>query len=295
MNRIALAAVVASAALGGVAHAADLMTDVKLPGVVLADAPAAMTGDGTFYVGGLSLTDYYDDQYSFTGGIVGASGRVNIWFGPEMSGQLDVSGEHLTSGYDSDYDYSVYNAAAHLSWRPDNRLMGVFGSVGVTDNDNMGGTFATIGVEGQVDMGQVQLYGQAGLTRSLDTEVDYYDVSAPFVRGEARYFVDPNLMLSASAGYTHIVYDGADYPIDGYSWGAAAEYKFDESPLSVFASYQGSYESEPDEDEAWAKHAVLVGVKISDGTLEDAAKTGATLRDYNPITGYEHLRFTNWE
>jgi hypothetical protein len=295
MNRFALAAVAATATLGGGAYAADLMPEMKLQGVVQADAPAAMTGDGTFYVGGLSLTDYYDDAYSFTGGIVGASGRVNIWFGPEMSGQLDVSGEHLTSGYDSDYDYSVYNAAAHLSWRPDTRLLGVFGSVGSTDNDNMGGTFATVGVEGQVDLGQVQLYGQAGLTRSLDTEDPDYDVSAPFIRGEARYFVDPNLMLSANAGYTQITYDGPD-KLDGYSWGAAAEYKFDDSPMSVFASYQGSYEDEPDEPgESWAKHAVLVGVKISDGTLEEAAKSGATLRDYNPITGYEHLRFTNWE
>ena len=44
-------------------------------------------------------------------------------------------------------------------------------------------------------------------------------------------------------------------------------------------------------------HAAVVGIKFNFGSdsLAGAAKSGATLRDYNPLTGYEHLRYTDWE
>lgn len=290
MNKLMLAAA-AVATMAGSAQAADLLVG---PGLIETD-PSGVSADATFYVGGLSLTDYYDDANSFTGTVFGLAARAGTTLAPSISGQLDLSAEFVTNSDDSSYDYSSMNAAGHLNWREDGHLIGVMGSVGRTTDTEMGGTFATLALEGQVDVGPVQLYGQGGVVRSLSTDDVDYDVTAPYVRGEARYFIDPNFMVSANAGYAQITYDGPDEPIDAFSWGATAEYKFEDSPFSVYASYQGNYETEPAEDEDWTKHAVLVGVRVSTDTLEGAARSGVTLRDHNPITGYDNLRFSNWE
>lgn len=296
MKRLSLAALTL-AAMSSTAFAADLMID---SGVVEAPAAAASTLSGDFegYVGGLSLTDA-DETYSFTGYLLGGAARVNAWLSDEVSAQFDLSGETLNGG-DPDgesSDYSVLEAAAHINWRTSDLLLGVFGSVGaMSDSDYAAlgdGSFATIGGEAMSTMDQIQLYGQVGYTKGFG---DVDDVSALYARGEIRYFVNPNMMLSANIGAARVDYGKSDQ-IDAVRWGAKAEYRFDDSPISIYAAYQGNYQTESDEDEEWTVHTALVGIKFNFGsdTLEDAAKSGATLHDYNPITGYEHLRYVEWE
>ena len=42
---------------------------------------------------------------------------------------------------------------------------------------------------------------------------------------------------------------------------------------------------------------MVAGLKFNFGTdtLQAAAKSGPTLRDYNPITGVQSVRYNNWE
>lgn len=296
MKRLTLAALTL-AAMSSTAIAADLMIDA---GVVEAPAAqaAALSGDFEGYVGGLSLTDA-DETYSFNGYLLGGAARVNAWLSDQVSAQFDLSGEMLNGG-DPDgesSDYSVLEAAAHVNWRTSDLLLGVFGSVGaMSDSDYAAlgdGSFATIGGEAMSTMDKIQLYGQVGYTKGFG---DVDDVSALYARGEIRYFVNPNMMLSADIGAARVEYGKSDQ-IDAVRWGAKAEYRFDDSPISIYAAYQGNYQTESDEDEEWTVHTALVGIKFNFGsdTLEDAAKSGATLHDYNPITGYEHLRYVEWE
>lgn len=263
--------------------AADLVVEAA---PVEPPAPA-VSGDVSIYLGSLYIDDIGDDS-TYNGTTYGVAGRVNLPIAPEISIQADLSGEKLNG----DYAYSVYDLAGHVSWRKDGVLVGTFASVGV-DEDWWDETVATGGVEGQVTMDNVQLYGQLGYTASVGGDDD---ISAWFVHGEARYFVTPNLQLTGSVGVLHQEYHDGD-PLEGVNWGASAEYRFDDSPISIFASYVGNYETEDQEDEKWATHALLVGAKFSFGSesLQDAAVNGATLRDYNPITGYGFDRYNNFE
>ena len=280
----------ALASLSAGAYAADM------PGTVQVSQPQGVSGDAMLYVGGLSLTDTsVDEAEDLSSRLAGGAGRVNVWLTPEIAAQFDASGERLSD--DLGDDYSVYDGAAHLNWRKDDFLLGVFGSIGSSDNQNMDGTFVTAGAEAQVDIGQVVLSVQGGETRSIATANPDYDVVAPYVRGEIRYFLTPNLVVSGNAGAMYETYDDPDEPLSATTWGAEVEYRFDNSPISIFAGYQGSYEAENTEARYWTKHAVVAGLKFNFGTdtLQAAAKSGPTLRDYNPITGVQSVRYNNWE
>ncbi len=259
----------------------------------------AMSGDIVAYAGFMRLTDDYDSDYSFSPSIIGGAGRVNIWLAPQWSTQFDLGAERASGkAFGSTYSDTSVNFAGHASWRSNGFLLGALASIGSDNDDSWNGRFATGALEGQATFGNFQLYAQGGFTDSLSID-NYGYLTARYIRGEARYFATPNLMLAANLGYTYETYDGHDYPLKATTWGADVEYKFDKSPVSIFASYQGSYTSEtPNEPgETWKTHTVLAGVKFSfgDQTLQSAATSGATLRDYNPITGYSHLRFNNWE
>ncbi len=253
-----------------------------------------ISGDFALYGGGFWINDYAFPLFSDHGTIIGGEARVNYWVLPAISGQLDVDAEYVRDTVFPALAQTTVNLAAHLNWRSDNMLFGGFASVGV-DRDWWESTFGTIGVEGQVDLGDhMLLYAQVGGFRSLSGT---WGVTGTFVRGEGRYFIDPNTMAAANLGYSlYYYFNGAD-AVDAIQWGLDVEHRFTTSPVSVFASYQGSHEREAAEAESWAVHSFLIGLKLSFGTqtLEESSKTGPTLRDYNPMTGANHIRFSDWE
>jgi hypothetical protein len=262
-----------------------------------------VSGDVVVFGGGTQLTDYYDSLYSMSPSVFGGAARVNIWLAPNLSTQLDISADR-SSGTANGYQYTddALDLAGHLSWRDGDHLLGVMASTGSDSYWNYEegiSRFATVGLEGQVNLGNAQFYVQGGLTSTLDPTT-YENLSASYIRGEASYFVNPNAKVSANLGYAHETYDGSDYPLEVLTWGADVEYKFDASPLSVFVSYQGSHSSEDpaEADEIWTNQTLLAGMKFSFGgnsTLQEASTAGAALRDYNPVTGYGHVGFNNWE
>lgn len=280
----------AGAALGALtigAQAADLY---RAPAQAKVVEPSRISGDLSFYGGWFQFSDSSD--YSFNGSVIGGLGRANIWIAPNMSVQFDLSGENVVSTFDDD-NYSVINLAGHWSLRNPGYLLGAFVSIGAQDNW-WNARFGTIGIEGQTYVGPLQLYVQVGYTGTLQNADNMSNVNALYGHVEARYFINPNLMLAANVGIAH------ERDIDGSEtynpvrWGADLETKFGSSVFGGFLSYQGSHESYS--GYSFTNHAVLAGLKIhfNNATLQSAAQAGATLKDMNPLTGVNHLRLNNY-
>jgi hypothetical protein len=252
-----------------------------------------VSGDIWVYGGLYHLEDYYSPSYNDNGHVYGAAARANFWLGQNLSAQVGVNAEQLHYPGGS-YDYHTANISGHVSHRDSTYLFGAFGSVGMQSENWWDTTFATVGVEGQIYSGPVQLYVQTGITGGPN---DGDQIIAYYIHGEARHFVNPNLMLAANAGGFWEEYDGPDDPIHGFRWGADIETKLNGSGVGGFLSYQGNYENEPSEGESWAVHSVLLGAKLhfNNDTLQSAAIDGATLKDFNPLTGDNHSRFNDWE
>ena len=258
-----------------------------------------VSDDFSIYGGHLTMDDHYRNDFSFNKGeVIGGVARVNVWLNSEWSTQFDISGEHikdgpLNSNTTTDYSYSVLNTAAHISYRKSNYLVGGFFSIS-EDHAWWDDKFRTFGLEGQYTIDRVVLYGQFGRTKSIHNSGDYYDTKAIYGRAEGKYFITDNLMLSANVGLTEYSSDFGD--IDGRTWGLDTEYRFDKSPVSFFASYQGSYEEEKAQDIDWTTASFIVGIRYSLGTksLRGASQFGPTLHYYNPFTGVSHVRFSHW-
>ena len=274
---------------------------LSISSVTLADdTKPPMSADISIYGGQLTMDDHYNNDFSFNKGeILGGAARVNVWLNSEWSTQFDISGEHIKDGpLDSsiswDYRYSVLNTAAHISYRKSNYLVGGFFSIS-EDHNWWDDKFRTIGLEGQYTLDRTVFYGQVGRTKSVHDSGVYWDTKAIYGRAEVKYFTTDNLMLSANVGLTEYTVDRGD--VDGRTWGLDAEYRLDESPVSFFASYQGSYEEEKAEDQDWTTASFILGIKYSLGTksLIEALRSGPTLHDYNPFTGASHVRFSDWE
>ena len=255
-----------------------------------------MSGDLAFYGGWLGLTTS-PSSGNTNGSLFGGLGRVNIWLNPTTSAQFDLSAANdAESKYDN--SYAIANLAAHLSHRSmPGRLVGVFGSLGYFGGP-WGDRLATIGLEGQAYAGPILLYGQAGYSTSFFA-TGGTGLNALYVHGEARYFFNPNLMLAANLGYARANETGNEVePHDLWRWGADLEWKHDSSPFGAFLSYQGSYDVEhgPSGDSPVTDNILLAGLKFHFGnqTLKAESDSGATLKDFNPYTSTNHVRFFDW-
>lgn len=209
-----------------------------------------------------------------------------------------MSGESAEIKLDgSKFKSSAADFAVHLNHRYDDLLFGGLVSFGSTNglDEWTGSRFVTLASETQLTSGNNLVYFQAGLTKGF---AHNNFETAPYLRAEVRHFLKPNTMVAANLGYASLTYDQGSSTIQHNTWGLDAEHRFDDSMFSVFGSYRGSHNNEIDEGERWLTHVVLVGVKMSFGgknTLQATSKSGATLANYNPITGVDRLRFGDWE
>jgi hypothetical protein len=271
--------------------------------------------------GGLGDLGYSgtDRKWMFNG-----AARVNWWVGPNLSTQFDVWGgaDDFGRGTDSGSGFNNgvivnFNLGSHFSYRvPEQYLIGLFGAVGgIGSNDNCcnggaGFTHGTLGLEGQYYYGMLTLYGQGGVQTSLSDGNDGGSYQAWFLRGVARYFVDPNLKFEGSlyytqgwadAGYDFIPTFGAPAELDGdsmkmqqFAWGFGVEKKFDASPFALFARYSGAWTkfSNSFSNSAFSnqgettEHAFKVGFRLylNEQTLKYNDRMGTTLDIVDPMT-----------
>lgn len=219
------------------------------------------------YVGGIRFSGDGDSEDAW---IFGGAARANYAFTSHWNIQGDLFGE--STRFD-DFNFDHLGAGAHLFWRDPNRFaLGVFGSVTSI------GSFEDIkeyliGPEGQVYFGNLTLYGQAYYGQIDGFGGDSVDIWGG--RGVARYFLHDNFKLEGEVGFR--TYSGFGDDVDVWTFAAQADYRFADSPFSVFGRYQFDTLSGdiPDLD----THKFLVGFRGTFGakTLMEEDRYGATM------------------
>lgn len=235
----------------------------------VADVREPFSGHIEGYVGGVrfSFDGDSDDAWIF-----GGAARANYAFTSHWNIQGDLFGE--STRFD-DFNFDHLGAGAHLFWRDPNRFaLGVFGSVTSI------GSFEDIkeyliGPEGQVYFGNLTLYGQAYYGK-LDSSFGF-DADIWGARGVARYFLHDNFKLEGEVGFRNYSEDGFDF--DNWTFAAQADYRFADSPFSVFGRYQFDTYSFSDGPGDLDSHKFLVGFRGTFGakTLIEEDRYGATM------------------
>lgn len=274
-------------ALSVSAHAADLM--VMDEPMAMAAAPAISGYVGVF--GNATTWDYWDDDYNPWVGF-GGEAAVAYWLTDDLQVELELSTWSAGDAYYDGY-YSPYGtlAAAHLNFAMgQGTSVGVFGGALASSEDYEEGTVYSVlgGVEGQVGLGDAfVLNGQLGYLSGVSGYYieDDYPLNVLFAELSAKFFPVENLKLEASVGAIAGEIYGEDYDASTLTYGAEVEYKFDDAPFSVFASYSGYADDGYFDSSA---NTVKVGARIAfgDETLKERATTGAShnVMDLSPVS-----------
>lgn len=223
--------------------------------------------------GSISLDGTLGYEAGSFGVLLGAAGTV---YTKPTEGSLD----DFTT-FHADVTGHAYIAASEML------LVGVFGGIGAHDDngdsdESMRYGFA--GFEAKADFDWGNAFGQVGYLNSSD-EYDEGTQKAPFVRIGATYFLDDNFAISA-AGSLAGGFKYGDEPNRIVSLEVEPEYKFADSPLSIFARYEFSQISYDDSGDRYGDnfHALKVGIRLrTDGTLRENLSGGGGLS--NPMAG----------
>jgi hypothetical protein len=189
-------------------------------------------------------------------------GTVNIPAGPDWGVQLD--GEYLNLEAD-DVDGDSWSGAAHIYRSGASGAVGLFGAV----SDAEDATFYAVGAEALAYFDRFTLEGQLGYGEVEDIDgADFYAA-----RGQARYFVNDNLRLDATGGFSRIAIDDVD-DFDIVSYGVGAEYQLTNAPVSFYANLDRSEFEEEGIDADTT--TFMVGARFTfGGTLKDRDRAGA--------------------
>lgn len=218
------------------------------------------------------------------------SGAYN--FTPELGVQGDILVTSLSADFDSyESDKTSLDGALHLFYRdPDRFLLGGFVQLGSDSYDyemgyNQRATRAYLGLEGQVFVDSLTLYGQIGAT-SISYDEPEVDGTGWFGTIEARYFLTPDFKIAASAGFVQYDLDllGMDSTSTNVMVGASAEYKLPDLPISLLAKVDYVKATTDQFDAVSEQTRVMFGVKfaIGDDTLQDRDRNGASLKPVEP-------------
>lgn len=136
--------------------------------------------------------------------------------------------------------------------------------------------------------GTLSLALQGGYTGQAD-RVDPQQLNGGFIKGEVRYFLGANLMLSGSLGYTGVREEAAS--IHGLRWGASVEtmtYALP-VPVSFYLAYQGNHGEWSMNDKQHNDNAIWAGfrLRLDQSSLFDTDRknVGASLSGLSPIGG----------
>lgn len=244
-----------------------------------------LSGIGEF-VGGYRWVDSDEDGQGESP-IVGGAGRFNVPVTNNFSLQFDADGEYYITDDEEDAQ-GLAMAGAHASWRnPDAGLLGVFAAVGQGFNESdqderrLGWM---VGGEGQVYLGDVTLYGQAGFAdfafEEGPDEIEGF-VEGWLVRGVGRWFVGADSMIEGEVSYgeTDTFIDGDDAG-KFWNWGIEGKMRITEAmPLYGVVGYRGGFYDSTSEGDTLTDHVVFGGLTIltGAGSLRENDRRGATL------------------
>lgn len=198
---------------------------------------------------------------------------------PNIGVQGDVVLRHETVDRWGGDSFNSGDLALHLYYSdPESFLVGVFGQVGRDASSfNYIWDRVHLGVEAQLYLGDLTLYGQAGRIR-LQRTVDTAPYLGWFASGEIAYYITPDFKVEAHGGVIRTEWFG--YNSDAANIGLGAEYKFEDMPFSIFGSYD-YFRSDFTTDNGMymQQQRVQFGVKfnLDDGTLKDNDRNGVRL------------------
>jgi hypothetical protein len=190
--------------------------------------------------------------------------RVNVPLGGAFSAQIDLQTEFYTDTHEY-AQHGAHMAGLHGSLRdPEVGLVGLFGGGGLSSSDGLsghGGAGWLVGGEGQVFLGPVTLYGQAGYA---DFNVDDKEgfVDGWFIRPVATFFPTDDSLIEAefTHGQTSHFIDGND---DGviWNWGLKGMLRVTRQyPIYLTASYNAGFYDSTSESDHGEVHAGIVGI-----------------------------------
>lgn len=212
----------------------------------------------------------------------GFGGQVDVVYNSQMMNNLFVNKVNTTD----------LDVAGHLFYRNDNLLGGAF-IQRTTANLSYGAMTASAplgntnyyGLEGQAYLGNFTLYGQAG-AQTMQVIYDGKGITGPVGTVEARYFINDNFRVGAAYSYSGLSNNdflGANFKSSSNGFNIGTEYRFDNSPISVFAQYDYFNQSNPTYYQTSSNSSRgLLGIKFSfgSGTLLQRDRSGSTL---NPV------------
>jgi hypothetical protein len=227
---------------------------------------------GTFSFGGGILDYDTEDGDSSADAVLTGAASLGSRFDPEWSVQIDLFGEQVTTGSDTDQYASMQGIGGHFTYRIGNDgAIGVFagyGSGNPTDEETWAG--AWYGLEGQLFLDNITLYGQASLLDISDHggEGEGFDDSAYMLRGVGRYFFTKDCKLELDVAYLEGdgVIDTDDDDGNAWEWGASVQMRIAESPLYGTLGYRGGDYDSTTEGENGEIHMVTLGLTYLLGT-----------------------------
>ncbi|WP_269929640.1 hypothetical protein [Aminobacter sp. HY435] len=250
------------------AFAADAVSPVVEEPVV---AGPRVSGHIEAYLGGLWI-DF--DGGSENAWVAGGAARLNY----PIDARWNIQGDVFADGaWFDEGDINSYGGALHAYWRdPSSFALGGFASINGYGGDSGPEDLYsfTVGPEAQVYFDNVTLYGQAyyGQLRQSGFS-EHIDVWG--ARAVARYFAQPNLRFDGELGYRSV---DLDEGADTITLALQGNYRFDNTPWTVFGRYQFDHLTGPSSDDV-NLHKLVLGIRATFGadTLLDEDRNGATM------------------
>lgn len=265
MKRVLAAAFLALSS--SAAFSADVVQPVVEEPIV---AGPRVSGHVEAYLGGLWLDAEGGNQNAW---VAGGAARLNY----PIDARWNIQGDLFADGaWFDEGDLNSYGGALHAYWRdPNSFALGAFTSVTGYGGDVPSGYYSfAVGPEAQVYLDNLTLYGQVYYSQLRNSNIsDHADIWGG--RAVARYFAQPNLRFDGEVGYRSL--DVINGGTDVVTLAFQANYRFDNTPWTVFGRYQFDHLSADNSDANL--HKLVVGVRATFGadTLMDEDRNGATM------------------
>lgn len=208
-----------------------------------------------------------------------------------VQGDVQIGTRSLVDG-PNELTMSSIDGALHGFYREaDKFLVGGFVQLGTDSFEYNGveGAYADrayVGGEAQIFLDSLTLYGQAGMQQFENGYgADSVNLDGWFGMLEARYFLTPDLRIEAHAGLSSLALSLAEITLNSAKVGIGVEYKFENLPVSLFATYDfttSSFDMAP--SITVNEHRFLVGARFALGeeSLLDRDRNGASLQPVQP-------------
>lgn len=255
--------------------------------LTLATSTAFADPDG--FVAGSIGANTFDYNGSDNQGSTLADVRASAtgYLTPTLSAQGDVvlQYQRIADEFNVANLYNL-NGALHLNYREAEQfLVGGFAQVSGQVESYDSGYVSSLsrffaGLEGQLYLDDLTLYGQVGATRF--SYLSDYSYSGLFATVELRYFLTPDLKVDAHGIVVKMNHDQYDFPTNTYGIGIGAEYRLPDSPLSLYGALD-HFSNDFGNENTYSDTRVTVGIKFNFGsdTLKDQDRNGTTLK---PVT-----------